>query len=112
MTIQLRPTMIQFANGSQQTTAASTNPAWANIVDRPGNDSVSGNDAWKYTGQISNVPYNNGSTGNCGNGGNYGYETKFRLKNVQNTANTTVGNDWYMYYWVINCYDCNCNCVC
>ena len=105
MTIQLRPTLVQFANGSQQTTAASVNPAWANIVDRPGNDSVGTNDAW-HQSNVTNG-FNNGFSGNCGYF-NYGYESKLRLKNVQNTANTTLGNDWYMYYWIINCYDCNC----
>ena len=62
MTIQFRATLVQFSNGSQQTTAASLNPAWANITDRPGNDSSSGaNDAWRVYGATAlttNVPFN------------------------------------------------------
>ena len=115
MTIQLRPTLIQFANGSQQGTAAQNgDPAWANIDARPGRGGTTAgaNDAFYYAGQISNVPFNAGSTGNCGNLGNFGYETKFRLKNSQVTADTTLGNDWYMYYRLVNCTDCNCNCDC
>jgi hypothetical protein len=111
MTIQIRPTQIQFADGSIQTTAASVDPAWANIRDRPGRGGTSAgpNDAFHYAGLISNLPFNNGGTGNCGNIP-YGYETKFRLKNSQVTANSTLGNDWYMYYWLINCHDCT-NCT-
>jgi len=111
MTIQIRPTMIQFADGSQQTTAANTaDPAWANLRDRPGRGGTmaGANDAFHHSGQIPGVPFDYGNTGNCGTV-SYGYETKFRLKNSQVTADTTLGNDWYMYYWTVNCYDCvNC----
>ena len=112
MTIQLRPTLIQFANGSQQNTAAQAgDPAWANIDARPGRGGTTAgaNDAFYYSGAITNVPFNAGSTGNCGVFP-VGNETKFRLKNSQVTADTTLGNDWYMYYRVVNCTDCNCNC--
>lgn len=113
MTIQLRPTLIQFANGSQQSTAAAVDPAWANLRDRPGRGGTTAgaNDAFYYNGSITNVPFNNGATGNCGPFP-IGSESKFRLKNSQVTADTTLGNDWYMYYRTVNCTDCNCNCVC